>query len=206
MKVLFATGNISKLKRFSEKFKENGIDLISIKNLDFELTIDENGKTALENALLKAKPYYDKTGLITIGMDDTLYIEELPEELQPGTHVRRVNGKHLLDDELLNHYINLAKQYGGKLTAKWVYGLVVYVGDNKYYEYTWSRENFYFVDKPSEKSNPNYPLNSITIIPEYNKYLTDLTEEERKNSKNVNDNDVINFMLDILKGINENSK
>ena len=26
-------------------------------------------------------------------MDNNLYIEELPEEKQPGTHVRRINGK-----------------------------------------------------------------------------------------------------------------
>ena len=33
--------------------------------------------------------------------------EELPEEKQPGTHVRRVNGKELNDDEMIEYYCNL---------------------------------------------------------------------------------------------------
>ena len=31
-------------------------------------------------------------------MDNNLYIEGLPEEKQPGTHVRRINGKELNDE------------------------------------------------------------------------------------------------------------
>lgn len=46
-------------------------------------------KNAIENAYIKAKTYYDETKITTIGMDNNLYIEELPEEKQPGTHVRR---------------------------------------------------------------------------------------------------------------------
>ena len=29
---------------------------------------------------------------------------------------------------MIEYYTNLVKQYGGKLTAKWVYGMVVYNG------------------------------------------------------------------------------
>lgn len=64
-------------------------------------------------------------------MDNNLYIEELPEEKQPGTHVRRVNGKELNDDEMIEYYCNLVKEYGGKLKAKWVYGMVIYDGKEK---------------------------------------------------------------------------
>ena len=39
------------------------------------MDIDENGKDALENAYIKAKAYYEVTGLPTIGMDNTLFIE-----------------------------------------------------------------------------------------------------------------------------------
>ena len=60
---------------------------------------EETGKNAIENAYIKAKTYYDKTKIISIGMDNNLYIEGLPEEKQPGTHVRRINGKELNDEE-----------------------------------------------------------------------------------------------------------
>ncbi len=195
MKLLFATTNPAKIKRYKSRLAENGIELITIKDLDLKLDINENGKNALENAYIKAKTYYDATKIITIGMDDNLFIEELPQEKQPGTHVRRVNGKVLTDEEMIEHYSNLAKEFGGKLTAKWVYGMVIYNGKEAK-EYTWSKSHFYFVDKPCDKRNPGYPLDSITIIPEYNKYYLDLAKEEKEKYKqNTNTNNVINFIL-----------
>ena len=135
MKILFATTNPAKVKRYESKLTEKGIELITIKDLDFKLDIDENGKNALETAYIKAKTYYDTTNITTIGMDDNLVIEELPVEKQPGTHVRRINGKELTDDEMIEYYTNLAKEYGGKLTAKWVYGMVIY-NEKEKKEYT----------------------------------------------------------------------
>ena len=195
MKLLFATTNPAKIKRYESRLAEKGIELITIKDLNFKLNINENGKNAIENAYIKAKAYYDATNMITIGMDDNLFIEELPEEKQPGTHVRRVNGKELTDNEMIEYYSNLAKEYGGKLTAKWVYGMVIYNG-KEVKEYTWSKSHFYFIDKPCNKRNPGYPLDSITIVPEYDKYYLDLTNEEKESYKqNNNTNNVVKFIL-----------
>ena len=137
MRILFATTNPAKAKKYREQLAEDGIELITIKDLDEEIDIDENGKNALENAYIKAKTYYDKTKIPTIGMDDCLFIEGIPEEEQPGTNVRRVNGKRLNDEEMIEHYTKLVKKYGNKLTAKWVYGMVVctYKG---IFKFTWS--------------------------------------------------------------------
>ena len=62
-----------------------------------------------------------------MAMDDNLYLENVPENKQPGMYVRRVNGKRLSDNEMIEHYSNLVKQYGtnGKITARWIYGLAV---------------------------------------------------------------------------------
>lgn len=150
MKVLFATTNPAKIKKYAEKLKENNIKVLTIKDLGINLKPEETGKNAIENAYIKAKAYYDETKITTIGMDNNLYIEELPEEKQPGTHVRRVNGKELNDDEMIEYYCNLVKEHGGKLTAKWVYGMVIYDGKEPK-EYSWSTSHFYFVDKPCEK-------------------------------------------------------
>ena len=195
MKVLFATTNPAKVKRYSEELKEKDIEVLTIKDIGINLKPEETGKNAIENAYIKAKAYYDKTGIISIGMDNNLYIEELPEEKQPGTHVRRVNGKELSDEEMIEYYSNLVKEHGEKLTAKWVYGMVIYDGKESR-EYSWSKSHFYFVDKPSEKRNPGYPLDSISIMPECNKYFVDLTEEDRNIDKeNYNEDDVIDFIV-----------
>ena len=195
MKVLFATTNLAKVKKYKKALEEKGIELITINDLDFKLNIDENGKNAIENAYIKAKTYYDATKMTTIGMDNCLFIEELPEEKQPGTHVRRINGKELTDEEMIVYYTNLVKEYGGRLTAKWVYGMVIYNGEEKK-EYTWTKSNFYLVDKPCNERNPGYPLDSISVMPENNQYWLELTEEEKRKSTEKNDNDgVIEFIV-----------
>ncbi len=199
MKVLFATTNQAKVLKYKKVLEENGIELITIKDLNFKLDIEENGKNAIENAYIKAKAYWDATHIPTIGMDDNLFIEELPDDRQPGTYVRRVNGKELTDDEMIMHYTNLVKEYGGRLTAKWIYGMVI-CSDNGSKEFSWSKDHFYFIDKPSEKRNSGYPLDSISIIPEFDKYLVELTEEEKitLNEKDCK-NDDIQFILENIK-------
>lgn len=195
MKVLFATTNLAKVRKYKEKLKENSIELITINDLDFKLDIDENGKNAIENAYIKAKTYYDVVKIPTIGMDNCLFIEELPEEKQPGTHVRRINGKELKDDEMIEYYTNLVKQYGGKLTAKWVYGMVICNGKETK-EYTWSKGDFYLVSKPCKERNPGYPLDSISVMPENNKYWLELTDEEKLKSKEEDNKDkVVEFII-----------
>ena len=194
MKVLFATTNPAKVKKYKKALEEKGIELITIKDLDFKLNINENGKNAIENAYIKAKAYYDVTKITTIGMDNCLFIEELPEEKQPGTHVRRVNGKELTDEEMIEYYTNLIKKYGGKLTAKWIYGIVIYNGKEAK-KYTWSKSNFYLIDKPCKKRNPGYPLDSISIMPENNKYWLELTDEEIRKGKEEGNKDEVEFII-----------
>ena len=194
MKVLFATTNPAKVNKYKKALEDKGIELITIKDLEVNLPINENGKNAIENAYIKAKTYYEATKIPTIGMDNNLFIENLPEEKQPGTYVRRINGKELNDEEMIEHYTNLVKEAGEKLMAKWVYGMVV-CSDKGTAEFSWTKEHFYFVDTPSEKRNPGYPLDSISIIPEFNKYLVDLTEEEKNQyRKKDNIDDVVDFI------------
>ena len=196
MKLLFATKNPAKVKRYATKLQDKGIEVLTLKDIKLNLDIQETGKNAIENAYLKAKAYYEATKITTIGIDDNLFIEELSKEKQPGTNVRRVNGKELTDEEMIQYYTNLVKENGGRLTAKWVYGMVIYNGIEPK-QYTWSKEHFYFVDKPHEKRNPGYPLDSISIMPEYNKYFVELTQEEKMRNKN-NENHVIEFIVKSL--------
>lgn len=198
MKVLFATTNPAKVEKYREELQRKGIKLITLNDLDTKIHVEESGKNAVENAYLKAKAYYDLTHLPTIGMDNNLFIEGLPEELQPGVFVRRVNGKELNDEEMILHYTNLVEKYGGKLKAKWVYGMVL-INNDKVYEYSWSKSEFYLVDKPHEKRNPGYPLDSIAIDIKLNKYFVELTKEDKmKNDNQKLDDDVVKFIVNSL--------
>mgnify|MGYP003292911631 CR=1 FL=1 len=185
MKILFATTNPAKIIKYfginnasSEDMNKN-VEVLIIKDFNLNLEVNENGKNAIENACIKAKAYYETTGITTIGMDNNLFIEELPEEKQPGTHVRRVNGKTLDDNEMIEYYSGLIKKYGGVVKGKWVYGMVV-CSEKGESEYMWSRDNFLFTDKPCKKRNPGYPLDSLAVSLSKRRYLAYIAKEEEE--------------------------
>ena len=193
--IIFATSNESKSKRFSKGLKELGIEVLSLKDIDIKLDVEEDGNTAIENALIKARECYRKTKMPSMGMDDTLYIEGVPKDLQPGLFVRRVNGKSLTDEEMIEHYTNLVKEYGkdGRINCKWIYGLAVINEKGEEATYTWSKDDFYMVSTKSNKINPGYPLNSISKYKRLDKYFTDVTDEDMKLLE-VNEDDVVDFI------------
>lgn len=193
-KVLFSTENASKAKRFKDKLLKNNIEIITINDLAEKISVEENGKDAIENALIKARAYSEIENIPVFAMDDNLYIDEVPEEKQPGMYVRRVNGKRLSDDEMIEYYSSLAHEYGkeGKLTCRWVYGIAV-INNGIESTYTWNKEDFYIVDRPSNKINPGYPLNTISVNKKLNKYFTDLTSEDKLELKE-DESDVVEFL------------
>ena len=193
--IVFATGNQTKSKRFSKGLEKYNIEVLSLKDLDIELDVNEDGKNAIENALIKARACFEKTHMPVIGMDDSLYIENVPEEEQPGLFVRRVNGKTLNDEEMLEHYMGLVKKYGhdGRIDCKWVYGLACINENGEESTYTWNKDNFYMVDTMSDIVNPGYPLNSISKYKKLDKYFTELTDED-KDKIQVNEDDVVEFI------------
>lgn len=193
--IIFATSNATKSKRFSKGLKELGIEVLSLKDIDVKLDIEEDGSTAIENALLKARACYKKTKKPCMGMDDTLYMEGVPEDMQPGLFVRRVNGKNLTDEELIEHYTNLVKKYGinGRINCKWIYGLAVINENGEETTYSWFKDDFYMTSSRSDKINPGYPLNSISKYKKLDKYFTEVTLEDMKLIE-VNEDDVVDFI------------
>ena len=178
--ILFATINESKVKRFQKALLENNIEMLTLKDIDTDIEIEENGSTAIENAVIKARAYASITNIATLAMDDNLYLENVPSTYQPGVYVRRVNGKRLTDEEMIKYYTNLVQEYGvdGKLVARWVHGLALVIGEEEF-TYSWSNSDFDLITTPSEIIHPGYPLDSISINRKLNKYFTELTKEDK---------------------------
>ena len=198
-KILFATNNQSKINRFKDGLIKRNIELISLADLNLNIDVEENGKDAIENALIKARAYKDIVNMPVLAMDDNLFLEGVPDAEQPGTNVRRVQGKRLTDEEMLQHYISLVNRFGidGKITARWIYGIAII--NDKEYTYTWSKSDFYLVNMPTVKRNVGYPLNSISINKKLNKYFTDMTEEDKLQSEE-DESEIIDFIANSLEG------
>lgn len=177
MKVLLATGNPAKKERYQSLVSEFGYEVLSLKDVNIKVDIDESGNNPLENALIKARAYYKESGIPTIAQDDGLFIDKFSDDKQPGTHVRRVNGKELNDDEMIEYYTKELEKVGGKSKAKWVRGLV-FIDENAKEHILATEDETLFVSKPCEKREVGYPLSSIGFKEKLNKYTVEMTKEE----------------------------
>lgn len=185
MKLLYGTGNPAKLDAMKRRLERLGIELIGLHDLKVKgLTIPavpEDGKTPLENARQKAEAYYKAFQMPVFSCDSGLYFDNVPEEIQPGVHVRTVNGNYLSDGQMLEYYSGLAKQYGN-LTARYKNAICLVLDENRIYEAmepSMESEPFILTDTPhSTIREKGFPLDSISVDRKTNQYFYDLPAEK----------------------------
>ena len=199
MKILYGTTNKGKLQAMEAAVKSLDIELIGLNELDCELPcINENGHTPLENAEIKAKAYYEAFHMPVFSCDSGLYFDEIKEEEQPGIHVRRINGKELTDDEMIQYYSSLAKQHGGKITGRYRNAIYFIIDENHHYssmDMSIATEPFILIGEPHSKRVEGFPLDSLSIDIASGKYYYDL---EVKDVSTSVDDGVRKFFSEIL--------
>lgn len=177
MKLLYATGNSAKIEAMRRRIAVLGIEIYGLEKLDMKLPqVPETGKSPLENAIQKAKAYFAAFRVPLFSCDSGLYFDNVPEEVQPGVNVRRVNGKRLSDEQMQAYYMGLAKKYGD-LTARYKNAICLVLDENHVYsamEKSMESEPFLMTSKPHPKRNPGFPLDSISIDIQTGKYYYDL--------------------------------
>lgn len=158
-----------------------GIELIGLKDLNREIPgVIEDGSTPLENATKKALGYYEAFQMPLFSCDSGLYIDGIPEELQPGIHVRTINGKYLTDEEMLDYYSSMAVQYGD-LTARYRNAICLILDKEHIYramDENMASEPFLITSKPHARRKEGFPLDSLSIDIRTGKYYYDLGNEE----------------------------
>lgn len=174
MEFIFGSKNPGKIKHLQHIFEE----------LPFELIIKESLEDAPESqanikdiALEKAKFYYQIYKRPVFSCDSGLYFDEVKDYEQPGPHIRRVNGKRLTDDEMIEYYSSLARKYGGKLTARYRNAIGLVIDDHTSHAFDGdaiSSEAFYIVDHPHSSRKEGFPLDSLSVEIETNTYYYDL--------------------------------
>ena len=191
MKLLHATGNEFKYNLMKERLKEfKDIELVSPKTLGINIEIDEDGKTAEENSIKKAKAYYELAKIPTISEDSGLFIDKFKKDEQPGIFVKRVNGKdNLSNEEILNYYIEKLKKYNGRSLAHYFTGVCIIDESGNIHSDTIDETEFLLTTKKSKKVNMNGSiLEPISYDLDAEKYFDERTSEEEANHyKDLND-------------------
>lgn len=199
MKILYGTTNKGKLQAMKTAVESLDIELVGLNDIDSELpSINENGKTPLENAEIKARAYYEAFHMPVFSCDSGLYFDEVKEEEQPGIHVRRVNGKELSDDEMIQYYASLAERAGGKITGRYRNAIYFILDEKHHYssmDMSIATEPFILVTEPHSKRVEGFPLDSLSIDIVSGKYYYDL---EVKDVSTSVDDGVRKFFTTIL--------
>ena len=182
MKILYGTGNPAKLSAMKRRLEPLGIELIGLQDIKamgrIIPEVEENGVTPLENARLKAKAYYQAFQMPVFSCDSGLYFDNVPEEIQPGVHVRTVNGKYLSDEEMQAYYAGLAGKYGN-LTARYCNAICFVQDENTVYEAmepSMESDRFLLTDRIHPIRKKGFPLDSLSIDIKTGKYYYDLPE------------------------------
>lgn len=132
MDLIFASHNTHKVREVEDIL---GKELVSIKGLDdigFHDEIEETGGTLVENALIKARAVYIKTGQNVFSDDTGLEVYAL--DLAPGVHTARYAGESKDSDANMNKLLDaLAGRQDRKARFRTVVALI-YEGQEYLFE------------------------------------------------------------------------
>lgn len=114
MKVLIGTNNLGKHIEISEVLGDLNVELLTPTDLGITLEPEETGSTYAENALLKAKHFYEHGGAIpTISDDSGIVIDAIADEL--GVYTRRWGaGAQATDEEWISYFLNRMREEDNK--------------------------------------------------------------------------------------------
>jgi 8-oxo-dGTP diphosphatase len=202
MRLLYGTGNPAKLKHMQKKLAPVGIEIIGLNDMEKSApSVYESGSSPLENARIKALAYFRFYGVPCFSCDSGLYFDNVPNEIQPGVHVRNVGGKTLTDREMVEYYGSLAEKYG-RLTARYKNAVCLVLSEERIFESmddSLSGNPFYIVSKPHEKRfEEGFPLDSLSVHIPTGKYYYDLSAEEKNYSVDNEHDGYVNFFENAL--------
>jgi len=181
MKTLtIGTINEAKVKQIRGALLSLGIEVNGVENKSLLPVVEEDGSTAQENAKKKAVAYARVLDRVVLSMDNALFIDGLSSSQQPGINVRRINGRtdRPCDNELLKYYCSMIAKFGQRVNGHWEFAVCVANSKSEFKETTIISPRV-FVAKASPVMIPGYPLESIQIDPESDKYISEMSQNEQ---------------------------
>jgi len=209
MELIYGTGNSAKILYMKRMLKGLPIEITGLKeaaaarNLTLP-EVAETGSTPLENAGLKAESYFKVFKCPVFSCDSGLYLWEhdtgklLPEDVQPGIHVRGKGEQRLSDGELLEKYIGLVREFGS-IRARYMNAICLIWNENiraeSMDEELWGTP-FLLTDVPHKKRMEGFPLDSISLELKTRRYFYDM--EGDCQDEVVSDDGFVRFFSNFL--------
>ncbi len=174
-RLIFATGNMDKLREIKEILADTGYDILSMKEAGINVDIVEDGKTFEENALIKARAVAKASGSLALADDSGLEIDALGGE--PGIYSARYMGEDTSYDtknqNLIDRLDGVADE---ERTARFVCAMAAVFPDGTEKTFVKTMEGRIGYKIAGENG---FGYDPIFFLPEYGKTSAEISPEEK---------------------------
>lgn len=174
-KIVFATTNDGKVKEIKEILKDFPIEVVSMKEMNISIDIEENGADFEENSLIKARALAKLTGIPALADDSGLEIDYLNGE--PGIYSARYLGRDT-DYDYKNNYIidKLSKAKGKERRARFVCVISLVLPDGREFVKRGVMEGLIGYE---QRGGNGFGYDPIFYLPEYGRTSAELSPDEK---------------------------
>ena len=174
-KIVFATGNQGKMREVRLILADLGMEILSMKEAGADVDIVEDGKTFGENAEIKARAVWKKTGGIVLADDSGLEIDYLGGE--PGVYSARYLGEdtsyRIKNQNLIDRLEGVPDE---KRTARFVCVIAAVLPDGRTLT---SRGTIEGIIGREERGGGGFGYDPIFFLPEYGCSTAELSMEQK---------------------------
>lgn len=174
-RIVFATGNEGKMKEIRLILADLSMEILSMKEAGVDMDIVEDGGTFGENAEIKAKAVWEKTGGIVLADDSGLVVDYIGGE--PGIYSARYMGEDT-PYEVKNRNIieRVASAKGQERSARFVCNIAAVLPDGSVIHTEETMEGL-IAEQPA--GNGGFGYDPILYIPEFGLTSAELTMEQK---------------------------
>ena len=171
-KIVAATKNKNKVREFKEILPS--FDIITQEEAGVDIDVEETGTTFRENALLKAKAIFEKTGLPALADDSGLEVFALGGE--PGVYSARYGGEGLDDKGRTNLLLSKMSDIDDELRGAQFACAIAFVTKEKTYEVEGVCEGV--IIREMRGAN-GFGYDPVFFVPEKGMTLAQMSAEEK---------------------------
>lgn len=174
-KIVFATGNEGKMKEIRLILSDLGMEILSMKEAGADMDIEENGSSFAENAEIKARAVWEKTGGIVLADDSGLVVDYLNGE--PGIYSARYLGEDTPYETKNQMILDRVKEATGEeRSARFICAIAAVLPDGSVLHTEASMEG-----RIAEKAagNGGFGYDPILYIPEFGVTSAELTIDQK---------------------------
>jgi XTP/dITP diphosphohydrolase len=177
-KLLVGSANPTKSVHYKKYFADMPIKIISAADLGITDEPEETGETFEDNAILKAKYYFEKSGGLPTLADDAGF--EIPALNNfPGVKSRRFAGHEMGDEEIIAAILEAMKDLKGEARkARMRISCALMLSPVQIHVASASTEG-HVPETPSPKREPHFPYRSLLFVDSVNAWLGDIGPENK---------------------------